>query len=295
MIIMTIKHLILSGGGPIMIQLLGAIQHLEANNFIDFKNIESIYGTSAGAIIGVLICLKYDWVTINDYIIKRPWQDVFKINVEKIFESYSKKGIFDSKTIEKCFKPLLDAKDISMEITLEEFYKYSNIELHFFSFEINDFKIDDISHLTHPNLPLITAIQMTCSLPILVSPVCLDNKIYIDGGIVCNYPLKYCIDSGKNIDEILGFKNQYDNEKKSHINSESTLLDFIMFFLFKVIYSLNTDGLQPSIKHEFLCKTDKMNIEMLKTSLNNMDVRKQIFNNGIEDATNFLAKLENRV
>jgi predicted acylesterase/phospholipase RssA len=292
---MPIKHLVLSGGGPIMIQLLGAIQHLEANNFIDLKNIESVYGTSAGAIIGVIICLKYDWETINEYIIKRPWQEVFKIKVEKIFESYSKKGIFDLKTIEKCFKPLFDAKDIPMDITLEDFYKYSNIELHLFSFEINEFKIDDISYLTHPKLSLLTAIQMTCSLPILVTPVCIDDKFYIDGGIVCNYPLKHCIDSGKNIDEILGFKNKYDNEKKSHINSESTLLDFIMCFLFKVIYSLNTDYLQPSIKYEFLCKTDKMNIEMLKNSLSNMDIRKKIFNNGKEDAICFLSKLENSV
>jgi len=292
---MLIKHLVLSGGGPIMIQLLGAIQHLEANKFIDLQNIESIYGTSAGAIIGVIICLKYDWETINEYIIKRPWQDVFKIKVDKIFESYSKKGIFDFKTIEKCFKPLFDAKDIPMDITLEDFYKYSNIELHLFSFEINDFTIEDISYLTHPKLSLLTAIQMTCSLPILVTPVCIDDKFYIDGGIVCNYPLKHCIDSGKNIDEILGFKNQYDNEKKSHINSESTLLDFIMCFLFKVIYSLNTDYLQPSIKNEFLCKTDKMNIEMLKKSLSNIDVRKQLFNNGTEDAIYFLSKLENRV
>ena len=229
---MTIKHLVLSGGGPIMIQLLGSIQHLESNKFIDLKNIESIYGTSAGAIVGILICLKYDWETINDYIIKRPWQDVFKIKVDKIFESYSKKGIFDLKTIEKCFKPLFDAKDIPMDITLEDFYKYSNIELHFFSFEINDFKIEDISYLTHPKLSLLTAIHMTCSLPILVTPVYIDdNKFYIDGGIVCNYPLKNCIDSGKNIDEILGFKNQYDNETKSHINFESTLLEFVMFFL----------------------------------------------------------------
>ena len=58
---MTIKHLVISGGGPIMIQILGAIQHLEKNEKVDMKNIESIYGTSAGAIVGVLICLKFDW------------------------------------------------------------------------------------------------------------------------------------------------------------------------------------------------------------------------------------------
>ena len=169
------------------------------------------------------------------------------------------------------------------------------VKLHFFSFEINNFKIEDISYLTHPALTLFTAIHMTCSLPILVTPVCIDNKFYIDGGIVCNYPLKNCIDSGKNIDEILGFKNQYDNETKSHINFESTLLEFVMFFLFKVIYSLNTDSLQPHIKHEFLCKTDKMNIEMFRTSLSSIDARKQLFENGLEDAKIFLAKLEDGV
>lgn len=292
---MTIKHLVLSGGGPIMIQLLGALQHLESTNFIDLKNIESIYGTSAGAIVGILICLKheYDWETINDYIIKRPWKDVFKIKVEKILESYSKKGIFDIKTIEKCFKPLFAAKDIPMNITLENFYKYSNIELHMFAFEVNEFKIEDISYLTHPKLELFTAIQMTCCLPVLLAPVCLDDKYFIDGGIVCNYPLNYCINSGKNEDEILGFKNKYDEDKKNHINSDSTLLDFLMCFFFKILYSLNTENLQKIIKNEFICKADKMSVEIMKNSLYNMDVRKTLFDNGIEDAKEFLSKINN--
>ena len=39
-----IKHLVISGGGPIMVQVLGAVQQLEKDEFIDMKNIESIYG-----------------------------------------------------------------------------------------------------------------------------------------------------------------------------------------------------------------------------------------------------------
>ena len=118
---MTIKHLVISGGGPTMVQALGAIQHLEQNNFVNMNNIESIYGTSAGAIVGILICLKFDWETINDYIIKRPWHDVFPIKVQNIFDAYTKKGVYDVKTIEKCFKPLLDAKDIPMDINFGGF------------------------------------------------------------------------------------------------------------------------------------------------------------------------------
>jgi predicted acylesterase/phospholipase RssA len=99
---MTIKHLVISGGGPIMIQIMSAIQELERKGYLNTKNIESIYGTSAGAIIGVLLSLDFDWDTLNDYIIKRPWKDVFPIKIENILEAYTKKGIFDIKTVEKC-------------------------------------------------------------------------------------------------------------------------------------------------------------------------------------------------
>lgn len=284
---MTIKHLVISGGGPIMIQILGAIQHLEKNEIFDTKNIETIYGTSAGAIVGVLICLKFDWETINDYIIKRPWQDVFPIKVQSIFDAYTKKGIFDTKTIEKCFKPLLDAKDIPMDINLNDFYKLSNIELHLYSFEINEYKVQDISYLTHPGLSLMTAIQMTSCLPILVTPVCIDNKCYIDGGMACNYPLSYCIDSGKNEDEIFGFKNKYIDEKE-HVNSDSTMLDFLLSFLFKAVFSVNTDRKQPQIKNELICDADYLSFSVLKNALTNMEVRRNLFENGIETASKFI-------
>ena len=291
-----IKHLVISGGGPTMIQTLGTIQHLEENKFIDFNNIETIYGTSAGAIIGVLICLRYDWTTLYDYIIKRPWHEVFPVNIQNIFDSYTKKGIFDDKTIIKCFKPLLDAKDISMNISLKEFYEYSKIELHVFSFEVNSFQIEDISYLTHPNITLITAIQMSCALPVLMTPICDNGKCYIDGGVTCNYPLKNCIESNKNIEEILGFKNKYDNNNKNHIDSNSTLLDFIMSFLSKLIHSFSSNNLtQTSITYEVISDTDFITISTLKSALYSIEVREKLYKNGIETAINFISNLENTI
>ena len=285
---MPIKHLVISGGGPTLVQALGAIQYVEQQKFIDLSNIETIYGTSAGAILGTLICLKFDWETINDYIIKRPWHEVFPINVQKIFDAYTKKGIFDIKTIEKIFKPLFSAKDLSLDISLQDFYEYSKIELHFFAFDINDFKIEDISYKTHPNISVIMALQMTCSLPVLVAPVCIDNKCYIDGGIVCNYPLNKCLEL-YNQDEILGIKNQYDKNDSNRVDSNSTMLDFLMSFVFKMIQNMDTGGKQTVIKNEIICKADFLSIDYLKTALYSIDVRKELFNSGIEFAKEFLS------
>lgn len=285
---MTIKHLVISGGGPSMIQMIGCIQHLEENKYLDCKAIETIYGTSSGAIVATLMCLQFDWETINDYIIKRPWHEVFPINIQSIFDAYTKRGVFDIKTIEKCFKPLLAAKDLPIMVTLKELYDFSKIELHFITFEINNFKAEDISYLTNPDLPLLQAIQMTCGIPILVSPVCIDGKCYIDGGVVCNYPLKYCLDAGKKEDEILSFKNQFDNTSKNQVNLESTLLDFILCFLFNVMYSLSTDHAQPKIQNEVECHTNSLSIDVFRTAIYSVDARKQLFQNGADFGKQFL-------
>lgn len=285
---MTIKHLVISGGGPILFQITSAIQELERKEYLNMKNIESIYGTSAGAIVAVMISLRYDWDTINDYIIKRPWHDVFPIKIQNILDAYTKKGIFDIKTVEKCFKPLFDAKDISLNITMKDFFNLTNIDIHMCSFELNEYKVKDISHETFPDLPLLTAVQMTCALPVLVTPVFIDDKCFIDGGVGCNYPLCFCVDSGKSVDEILGFKNNYENENDSKIGENSTLLDYILNFLFKALNYIHDNNVQPTIKNEIIFDTIYINFDVLKNALNKIEVRRNLFEKGKQAAIKFL-------
>ena len=291
---MTIKHLVISGGGPIMIQILSAIQELENNKYVNMNEIETIYATSAGAVIGLMISLKFDWETLNDYIIKRPWHDVFPIKVQNILDSYTRKGIFDIKTIQKCFKPLFDAKDIPLDINMQDFYNLTKIELHMFAFEINEYKVEDISYKTYPNLSLLDAIQMTCAIPVLMTPVFIDNKCFMDGGIACNYPLNYCIESGKCPDEILGFKNKYSDDK-STVNANSTLLDYLLNFLFKSIFNIHSRYSQPVIKNEVICDASYLTLDILHSALSNIEIRKDLFSKGKKSAIIFLESLQSSI
>jgi len=284
----NIKHLVISGGGPSMFQYLSIIQHLEENKIIDLNKIESIYGTSAGSIVGILLCLNYDWETLNDYAIMRPWHELFHIKINNIFEAYKNRGIFSRKIIEKAFKPLLDAKDLNINISLKEFYEYSKIELHFFSFEINQFNTEDISYLTHPKLSLIDAVIMSSALPILISPIVIDNKCYMDGGVAANYPLKYCIDSSKNENEILGLTNQYDGQQKNHVDSDSTLLDFVLCFFFKMFNNLSSNIVNPKIKYEVVCNVKYISLNYLSSTMSSIEVRKELHQKGLETAKDFI-------
>jgi predicted acylesterase/phospholipase RssA len=132
---------------------------------------------------------------------------------------------------------------------------------------------------------------MTSALPILISPVCIEDKCYIDGGVSSNYPLNYCIESGKNPDEILGFKNKYSDSKNT-ITSESTILDFLMGFLYKAVFSVCTYNNQPPIKYEVIFDREYVSFEILRNTLSNIEVRKDLLKNGIESAKEFLSKLK---
>jgi predicted acylesterase/phospholipase RssA len=288
---MTFKHLVISGGGPSFIQYLAAIQNLHNKNIISMENIESIYGTSAGAIVGMLLCLKFDdWNTINDYVIKRPWHELFHMKINYIFEAYKNRGIYGKKIVEKIFKPLLSAKDLSLNITLKEFYDYSKIELHLFSFEVNNFITEDFSYLTHPDLQLIDAVLMSCAIPILISPVIRENKCYIDGGVCVNYPVKYCVEDGKNINEILGFCNQYDNQQRHHVDINSNLLDFILCFLFKMWRVFSSNMINPKIKYEVVCDVKYLSLNYLRSSINSEEIRKELFDKGTLSSNEFIEK-----
>lgn len=292
---MTIKHLVISGGGPTMIKSLGACQHLEQNGFWKIEDIETIHGTSAGAMIGVVLCLKYDWETLNTYVIDRPWNEALPFSIKYILDAYTNRGIFGRKAMEVVFKSLLLGKDLSLDITMKEFYEYSKIELYMYSFEINSFKMESISYKNYPDLSLLSAIQMTSAIPILISPVCVDEKCFIDGAVVSNYPLNFCLESVKNPEEILGFKNNYGEKRESNkITEESTLLDYIMFFLYKLIFQLNTEDKQLIVENEVVYSAHYLSLEYMKSVLSSKEIRKDFLKCGIDAAKEFLSKKENK-
>ena len=76
---MTIKHLVLSGGGYLGFYQLGAVSRLLELNYLQKSNIQSIYGTSVGALFGSVLCLNEDWNTTKSYFIERPWHKIFQI------------------------------------------------------------------------------------------------------------------------------------------------------------------------------------------------------------------------
>jgi predicted acylesterase/phospholipase RssA len=298
---MTIKHLVISGGGPLGLRYLGALEKLEQEEFWKLENIESIYGTSIGSIIGAFICLKYDWETLNKYIIERPWHDAFKVNAKQIFDSYYNKGLFDKKLAEIIFKPLLQAKDLNLDITLKEFYEFSQIDLHIFTFELNKFETIELSHTSHPNLSLLQALTMSSALPGIFMPIIIENCCYVDGGVMCNYPINQCLRDHTTKDEILGIKSSYDKETDSFRNvdvtQDTSLLEYVICLTINSMNFIRNTVKIENIENTVRCYvTDNpLTLDFIQESISKQELRRQWMKEGEEDAIQFLNKPDQSV
>lgn len=273
---MTIKHIVISGGGPTGLLSYGAAKYLEQQHFWSMDNIESIYGTSIGALFGVILSLQHEWTTIDDYIIKCPWDEIMQKNstFHDVMDIYTNKGVMSDDFFDIIMKPLLLAKDLTLDVTLDELYQFNKKEIHLMTVELNTFQLVNLSYKTHPSLKVMDAIKMSCAFPIIFSPKIaveshshsqtLDNNeekkeerkrvcCYIDGGVMCNYPVNICMEDQRcDPDEVLGFRNIWEKYNET-IDHDSSLVDFLKICVKQMIRKLEDEKSYVGIKNEVSC------------------------------------------
>ena len=127
---MGIEHIVISGGGYKGLYTIGALKHLSSIDFYNITNIKSIYGSSVGGIIGLLLCLKLKLGDICEHVINRPWQNLFHFSPEDILNIISKKGLLDKTFIVTLFDNFFKNAGFSKDATMKDIYEFSNITLY---------------------------------------------------------------------------------------------------------------------------------------------------------------------
>lgn len=285
-----IKHLVISGGGPTGISFYGALRELNNNGIWKIEDIETMYGTSVGSLLSVILCLNYDWDTIDDYLIKRPWQNIFKFNMYTIIDSFQKRGFYSMNIFKESFLPLFNGKDISMDITFQEFYHLNGIELHIFATELNTYQLIDFSYKTHPNLKVVEAVYYSCSLPIIFSPILKNDSCYCDGGLILNYPLEKCLENGANKDEIIGIKMIIDDIYNLKINEKSSIFDYVFFIIIKILEKKILVYENTKIKYEIFVKSPQVSIYTCYKILSSQEERIKLIEYGKECCKDILER-----
>jgi patatin-like phospholipase/acyl hydrolase len=318
-----IRHLVLSGGGVFGFSCFGAIRESCRRGLLEINNIDSIHATSVGTMMGVFLALKYDMGEVEEYLVKRPWNRVFQFTLPTLLSAVERRGIFDQSALREMFLPFFLARDLSIDMTLREFYDVTRVDFHCISTEIGEFKTVNFSHKTHPEWKLMDAVYCSSCLPILFAPyfhVTAEgkNEYYMDGGILDNYPVQACLDAlsasaakakakakdsqnESDLEEeesddkpclpiqdsssILGICKKNNREILAPLDPvSSTLLDYILYLLNKIIYK---DYKPPAqLENEITIELPHTNIYDVYLASTFPEERRRLIQLGVQETQN---------
>jgi predicted acylesterase/phospholipase RssA len=276
----TIKHLVISGGGLNGFCYYGVLRDSNLKGVWNIDNIKTIYGCSIGSILSAIVSLRYDWTDMDDYILKRPWENVFEPNLFSMLSSMSDKGIYTIRQIEAIMSPLLLGKDLALDITLNDFYQATNTEIHIFTTDMHLFKSVDLSYKTHPDWRLVDAIYASCAIPILFSPHTDGTTYYYDGAFFTNYPLTECINGGASPNEIIGIASGFLQKDKSRIGPDSTMIDCISVVLENILHKALSSSHSGKIGIEYIVDSVPSSISDIYNLISSREERSRLITLG---------------
>jgi predicted acylesterase/phospholipase RssA len=181
------RNLVLAGGGIRGMAYIGAIAALRQLRVLD--KIERVLGCSVGAIFALLVALDYTHEELHDILIHF---DYFSIKDLDFLGLIDKWGVESGAKVEKFLNQLIKRKTDLNDPTFKELrVKTGNKELIVNAVAIDTFTIKYFSSEETPNIKVVKAIRASISLPGLLTPVPIDDHLYVDGGLLNNLPLDY--------------------------------------------------------------------------------------------------------
>ena len=175
-----ITTLCIGSGGIRGLSMISALKYLYEQNYIDFEKIKTYSCVSVGSIIGILLLVGY---SINDiYNIEYDF-DLLSPNfsLDLLFEKY---GFDNGDNIIEFFNKIILKKINNINITFLDLYNLTKKEFLIVTTNYTQNCEKIFNYKETPNVPVMLAIRMSISIPIIYTPILYENNYYIDGAII---------------------------------------------------------------------------------------------------------------
>lgn len=224
------KNLVLSGGSFRGYCYLGIFKYIHETYPNFFESIENIVGVSVGSIFGTLLCLGYnsnDLIKIFFEINETKFRNINTDSVLNILNTY---GLDDGEKLIKLITIFFKSKGFDADITFKQLYDITNKNLIIVGCCINTTEEVHFNYKTYPEMSIIKAIRISTSVPLLFNPVKMDNKFYMDGGMINNFPIEvFEHDLENTLGILLVGEDYYNNEINTFQNYISGVIRCSMF------------------------------------------------------------------
>jgi NTE family protein len=156
--------LALSGGAARGIAHIGVLKYLEEREV----KISRVAGTSAGSIVGAFYCAGIPLSEIEQIMLELNWKDVFKLTLPRI-------GLVNSLFLEKFIEAHIG------RITFEELKT---------PLLVNAVDLLCGKEVIFKEGPVAPAVRASCAIPGIFTPVRIEDRLLVDGGLLNNIPAK---------------------------------------------------------------------------------------------------------
>ena len=212
------RNLVFEGGGVKGIAYVGAMKVLEKEEIL--KNIIRVGGTSAGSINAVLFAAGFSNQETFNVLNKLDFND-FKDDSWGVLRDMSRLkneyGWYKGDFFREWIGDLLKKKTGSSNITFKALKEHTGKDLYVYASNLSTNFGEVYSPEHTPRMRVVDAVRRSMSIPLFFRAVRDDRQdIFVDGGVINNYPVKlfdrekYLIDAG-----LKRIPNYYEKENTS--------------------------------------------------------------------------------
>ena len=226
------KNLVFEGGGVKGIAYVGALEVLDQEGIL--KDIERVAGTSAGAMVAVLIGLGYSAEETKDILWKIKFRNFLDKswglirNTERLVDDY---GWYKGEFFRNLMAEYIQAKTGDGEITFKDIEKMKKEgkpfrDIYLIGADLSTGYSKVFSASTTPDVKVADAARISMSIPLVFAAVKGlngDDHIYVDGGLLENYAIKVFDRKDYVVDEVNARKTEYYKKINKKLKSRNII------------------------------------------------------------------------
>jgi NTE family protein len=244
--------LALGGGGAKGLAHIGVLEVLEEHGIKP----TSVAGTSMGSIVGALYCLSGSArdlretarVMIQSEEFKNLGLDKFYTETENIFERFKRevfeKFYFGALLFKKSHSKIKAARKLYNDLFSDK--KFEDCKI---GFACNALDIQSGDEIIFRSGPIAEAVWASCAIPGIFPPFVKKNKIFVDGGVVDNIPIKPVQKIGAKtvLAVYLGHRPQFHGEPDTGFRINQRSLSFMKYHFDQHILALADIVINPDV------------------------------------------------
>lgn len=271
--------LVLSGGGLNGFVMLGALQYCKDNSLIE--KIQTYVGTSVGSVISYLLIIGYTpiEIVVNLCVNTSLFE---KLATLDIYSSIQGDGAISFSHIAQHIEKMTLEK-IGRTLVMREILDLYGKNLICVTYNMTKGMPELISPSTHPDIPCINALRMSCNIPLIFEHYNYCDNYYIDGGVHNSFPLDIGQTYGTRVLGICLCADFMKDQNDQFVPHKS-LTEYILRVLRICLNSNAIYNIYKKAENTDLILLKKYENQSIATFSVNSKIKLELFSSGYEEA-----------